>query len=384
MNEQECIGHMCEALRLAARGAGWVAPNPMVGAVIVKDGRVIGRGYHHRFGSAHAEVEALSQSRKRQVDVRGATMFVTLEPCCHLGKTGPCTEAIIEAAIGSVEIATLDTFAEVSGKGAQRLRDAGLEVNVGLCQEEARQLNAGFFKLQEAQRPLVTLKWAQSQDGMLAWPDGSLAGKGDAAAGKSPTDPPRWISNEKSRRHAHQLRSRCTAILVGIETVLADDPLLTVRLPGRHFQPMRVVLDTRLRIAEQCRLVQTATAVRLAVFTSTDAIAQQQDKVAALDEMGCDIIPVAAGPDGLDLNQVVRQLGRRGVTDLLVEGGQKVLQSFYQASLADRVVAYVAPVTIGAAPALARLDLLDHQDSWRCVRRRRLDGDLLIEASLSD
>jgi len=376
MNEQAGFEYMREALRLAAKGAGWVAPNPMVGAVIVKEGQVVGKGYHRRFGGPHAEVEALAQCRKGQVDVRGATMYVTLEPCCHVGKTGPCTEAVIEAGIGRVEIATLDVFAAVSGKGAQRLREAGLDVTVGLCEAEARKLNGGFIMLQQSHRPLVILKWAQSEDGRLAWP---IQAKGEGSGEAS-----RWISNEKSRRHAHRLRSRCTAVLVGIGTVLADDPLLTVRLKGRHFQPMRVVLDSDLRIPEQCKLVQTATSWRLVVFASREAVAEQQEKVGALYELGCDIVPVASGPGGLDVGEVVRGLGERGVTELLVEGGAKVLRSFYEASLADKVVAYVAPVRIGGGAEVARVDFLADQDSWRCVRRRRLAGDLLIEACLSD
>ena len=222
MNDQQRLRFMKRALNLAARGAGWVAPNPKVGAVIVKQDQIIGSGYHRRYGLAHAEVEALQNCRNRGENPSGATMFVTLEPCCHQGKTGPCTEAIATAGISHVEIATLDDCELVAGKGAVWLREKGISVNTGYCEHQARRLNTGFFKHQKTGLPQVILKWAQSIDAKLTWPSPSQK---------------RWITNENSRRHVHRLRHQCGAVLVGIGTVLADDPLLTVRLGRKSYQP---------------------------------------------------------------------------------------------------------------------------------------------------
>ena len=360
MDDRERQRYMKAALKLARKGAGYVAPNPMVGAVIVKDGGVIGQGYHERFGEAHAEINALRDCVEKGHDAVGGVMLVTLEPCCHVGKTGPCTEAIIEAGIGRVEIATLDDFAAVAGKGAARLREKGIEVSVGCCEQEARRLNAGYFKLQRCGESAVTLKWAQSIDGKLAWPEG---------AGR------RWISNERSRRHAHRVRSECGAVLVGVGTVLADDPQLNVRLGGKRPEPLRVVMDSGLRIPWDCQLVRTAGEQPVLICTLEETAVKQKERVDALRGAGCEVVVVGESEGRVDIAEVLRELGGRGVCDVLVEGGPTVLKSFMSTGRVGRVMVYVAPVVIGEGDAIewdGAAELVD-------VAVRRFGGDVLIE-----
>ncbi|MBN2210228.1 MAG: bifunctional diaminohydroxyphosphoribosylaminopyrimidine deaminase/5-amino-6-(5-phosphoribosylamino)uracil reductase RibD [Sedimentisphaerales bacterium] len=332
---------MRQALRLAAKGGGFTAPNPRVGAVIVRKEKLLGKGYHKRFGGPHAEVNALADCRKKGHDPAGSTMFVTLEPCCHQGKTPPCTEAILAAGIKAVEIATLDEFKEVAGQGAKQLRQKGVKVTVGCCEQEARRLNAGFFKVQQTQRPLVILKWAQSLDGKLTWPENE----------ESPTHR-RWLTGKKAREHVHHIRSACGAVLVGIGTVLADDPMLNVRLKGKHHQPLRVILDSRLQIPPESKLVKSARKFGLLVCTDQRVLFTERSHAQALIDAGMEVmgLPAAAhGYEGLDLDTLLTNLAGRGILELLVEGGPKVHDSFLAANLADRIMAYIAPVIIGTA-----------------------------------
>jgi diaminohydroxyphosphoribosylaminopyrimidine deaminase/5-amino-6-(5-phosphoribosylamino)uracil reductase len=243
---------MRRALDLARKGLGEVEPNPMVGAIIVRDGRILGEGWHQKFGGPHAEVEALSAAKTAGRDVRGATMYVTLEPCSHHGKTPPCTSAVLAAGIGRVVVAMEDPDEHVRGRGLAQLREAGVEVKCGLCEAEARELLAAYIKLRTRRRPWVICKWAQTADGYLALP----AGEG------------RWISGEQSRQKVHELRACCDGICVGSGTVLADDPLLTNR-SGRGRQPVRVVLDARLRTPSDSRLIATASAVSPVLLVTT-------------------------------------------------------------------------------------------------------------------
>ncbi len=325
---------MRQALRLAEKGAGFAAPNPMVGAVIVREDKIIGKGYHKRFGGPHAEIEALADCRKHGNDPAGATMLVTLEPCCHTGKTPPCTEAIAAAGIARVIVATQDDFAQVDGKGISWLRQHNIEVEVGICQPEARALNAGFFKLHKTGMPRVILKWAQSLDGRLAWPPGHEH---------------RWFTAEPARHHVHRIRARCGAILVGSQTVIDDNPLLTVRLPGssRHFRPLRVILDGRLRVPLDCNLVTTIEQAGVLIYTSEESLQRYPDKVIALREMDCQVQAIPLIDGQLDLTAVLQDLGQRGVVDLMVEGGARVHAAFLRHRLADRIMAYLAGIIIG-------------------------------------
>ncbi|MBE0537691.1 MAG: bifunctional diaminohydroxyphosphoribosylaminopyrimidine deaminase/5-amino-6-(5-phosphoribosylamino)uracil reductase RibD [Phycisphaerae bacterium] len=327
--------YMQRALDLAAKGIGWVEPNPAVGCVIVKDGRVIGEGFHERFGGPHAEINALADCRQRGIDPAGAAMIVTLEPCCHVGKTGPCTEAVIAAGIAKVVIATGDPFHQVAGGGIERLRNAGIDVETGPGREQALVLNAPFFKYARTKRPWVIAKWAQSADAFLA------------------SRRHRWISCETSRRDVHRLRRRCQGILVGVQTAIADDPRLTVRIADVAWerQPLRIILDSTLRIPDDKRVLDTAEAATLVVITS-GTLQKQSRRVAAMAGRGVEILAVAENKGRCDLNQVLEQLGRRGIQQLLVEGGPAVLTDFLRQDLVDEVRIYLAPTELASEGAV--------------------------------
>lgn len=355
------LRYMRHALVLAARGLGQVAPNPAVGCVIVaSNGQVIGRGWTGPGGRPHAETQALAQAGPR---ARGATAYVTLEPCAHVGRTPPCADALISAGITRVVAAMTDPDPRVQGAGFARLRGAKIEVKTDLLAEDAAKLNQGFVLRVEQARPLVTLKLAQSLDG-----------HGAAASGES-----QWITSEEARRYGHMLRAQHDAILVGIETVLADDPLLTCRLAGLEGRsPLRVVLDSRLRLAESCRLAQTASAVSTLVFTT--AAAERPE----LSERGVEVVQVAGDARGRpDIDAVLAALAGRGITRLLVEGGASVLASFINRGRADRLEIFSAPMLLGAAArsSVGALAALGLEEAPHFVREGvRVFGPDLLES----
>jgi diaminohydroxyphosphoribosylaminopyrimidine deaminase/5-amino-6-(5-phosphoribosylamino)uracil reductase len=331
---------MALALVLGRRGQGRSWPNPAVGAVIVRDGVIVGRGWTQAGGRPHAEVEAL----KRAGDAaRGATLYVTLEPCSHHGKSPPCADAVIAAGIARVVSAIEDPNPEVAGQGHARLRAAGIAVDVGLLAQDAARDHAGHFRRVRDRRPHVILKLAVSPDDRIA------------AAGYRPVA----ITGDATKARVHLLRAQCDAILVGIGTVLSDDPLLTCRLPGMEARsPVRVVLDRSLRIRGTSRLVQSARETPLWVVTSSTAEAPAAMKLGAA---GAQVIRVATATAaaGLDLHAVLRTLTERGITRLLVEGGARVASSFVAADLVDEVWLLRGPEKIGAegVPALDEFPL---------------------------
>lgn len=335
------------ALELAQLGRGAVEPNPMVAAVVVRDGEELGRGWHRKFGGPHAEIEALAACRKSGVDPRGATMFVTLEPCCHHGKTPPCTDAIIESGISRVVVAMEDPDRQVAGKGIEKLRSAGIEVSVGLCEKEAKNLLAAYIKLRMTGRPWVICKWAQTPKGYLAL---------------GPRDE-RWISGEASRQYVHAIRGLCDGILVGIGTVLADDPLLTNR-SGHGKQPVRVVLDSKLRISHDCQLVKTAHDFPLIVATTRQSAVTMHETAAALLGASAELLVLDGDEEGLILEKLLDELGRKNWTSLLVEGGAKVLDRFVYSGLADELLVFVSPkrkISRKEAQKLPRFNISDVQ-----------------------
>lgn len=355
------------ALRLARKGLGRVEPNPAVGCVIVRDGRIIGRGYHRRFGGPHAEIEALRDCAAKGHDPAGATMFVTLEPCCHFGKTGPCTEAIIAAGIVRVVAAVGDPAKHVGGKGFARLRKAGVVVEIGLCGREAALLNSPFFHFARTGRPWVILKWAQSRDGFCA---------------RKKSSGQRWISNARSRRDVHRLRRRCQAILVGVNTVLKDDPLLTPR-PAMGKRPLRVIVDGRLRIPPYSRVLDAREFPTL-IATTKQAL-QDRILVGAIRARGAETVTVMAKRYRCDIRELLIELGKRGVQQLLVEGGPTILESFVKADLADAVCAYIAPKRLGnngAAPVSKPVRALADPAHLYEAQVRRFDGDTCIEGMI--
>ena len=341
---------MRTALGLARRGLGNVRPNPAVGCVIVKDGRVVGRGWTQPGGRPHAETEALGRAG---ATARGATTYVTLEPCAHHGRTPPCAEALVAAGLARVVVALEDPDPRVAGRGFARLREAGIAVEAGLCEAEATELNAGFLMRIAAGRPLVTLKLATSLDGRIA-----------TASGES-----RWITGPPARERAHLLRARHDAVLVGTDTVIADDPELTCRLPGLAAgSPVRVVLDRRLRIPDTAKLFAAPAAAPVWMVTSATA---DQARKAALRGRGVEIIDIdEVGPDGLDLPAVLGAIGGRGLTRLLVEGGGRLAASLLRAGLVDRLVWLHAPLLLGGEglPAVAELGLDALADAPRFER----------------
>lgn len=315
---------MNRALAEASKGRGAVEPNPMVGCVIVQEGgRLVGAGHHARFGGPHAEVAALAEAGSA---ASGATMYVTLEPCCHQGKTPPCTAAIIRAGVSRVVAAMRDPFPMVDGGGLRILREAGIQAEVGVLGMAAAELNAPYLKRIATGLPYITAKWAMTLDGKTA-----------VSSGQS-----QWISSAGSRRLVHQLRGRMDAILVGIGTVLLDDPMLTARPAGPRVAT-RVVLDSRAALPTTCRLARTARDVPVLVAVSEDAPA---DRRAALLDCGCELMSLP-GRGRVPLDPLLRELGRRGMTNVLVEGGGRVLGSFLDEHSVDAVEAYIAPLLEG-------------------------------------
>lgn len=315
---------MRRALDLARLGWGQVAPNPLVGAVVVRDGAIVGEGYHARYGAAHAEPVALAAAGER---ARGATVYVTLEPCAHHGKTPPCADALVAAGVGRVVAATADPNPTAQG-GAAKLRAAGIACDLGVLEREARELNAPFFHAFAADRPWVTLKLALSLDAAIADPGGR----------------PRWLTGAESRAAVHRMRAGADATAVGIGTALADDPALTVRdAPAPRVAPLRVVLDRGARLPLASTLVRTARDVPTLVI----ADAPDETRVAALQRAGVDVARAATLADAL------RVLRARGVRSLLVEAGAGLTASFLGERLADRMVIFHAPVVVGAGALTA-------------------------------
>lgn len=324
---------MRHALQLAKRGLGAVEPNPPVGAVVVdKSGLLIAEGWHQKFGGPHAEVFALAAAGER---ARGATLYCTLEPCSHHGKTPPCAPAVIAAGIRKVVIGTGDPAPHVNGRGIAQLRAAGIEVEVGVCEDEARRLIAPFCRLMLEHRPWVHAKWAMSLDGRIATRTGDS----------------KWISSEASRARAHELRGRCDAILVGVGTVLADDPLLTARPAGPRIAT-RIVLDSLARTPVTSQLVRTAAQSPVIVATSTAAPAE---RVSALRDQGVEVLPFSSDSDSARpaLRNLLAELGQRKMTHVLLEGGAGLLGSAFDGQLVDECHVFVAPRVIGGENALS-------------------------------
>ncbi len=352
---------MRAALGLAARHLGQTWPNPSVGCVLAQDGVVVGRGWTDIGGRPHAETEAIRRAGKAAA---GATAYVTLEPCNHYGRTGPCSLALIEAGVARVVVAIEDPDPRVSGGGIARLRAAGIDVSVGLMAEEAAALTQGFLSRVTQSRPMVALKLATSLDGRIA-----------TASGAS-----RWITGEEARAYAHLLRAQYDAILVGTGTAMADDPRLDCRLPGLAARsPVRIVLDRHLRLALDNNLARTAASHPSWVVTSKDA---DQTRRAAFQSQGFELIDIATDGDGLlDPAQMLREFGNRGITRLLVEGGGRLAASLVAADLVDLLYWFRAPSLIGGdgREAVAALGLLtpDEAPRFELTRTMRCGVDTL-------
>ncbi len=345
------------ALSLGARGLGQVAPNPAVGCVIVRDGRVLGRGWTQPSGRPHAETVALAQAKNTQ----GATAYVTLEPCAHQGKTPPCASALINAGIARVVCPLADPDPRVSGKGFKMLRAAGITVETGLMEAQARAANAGFLLTKEQSRPFITLKLAASLDGRIATHSGES----------------RWITGPESRRYVHHLRATHDAVMIGRGTAAADNPMLDIRDLGlSHANPVRIILDSQLSISPTSRLAQSASEIPLWMCHSPGAMG-----IDSWAKTSATLVETPAKVSGLDLPKLVQTLAAKGLTRILVEGGSQLAASLVQAGLVDRIEVFHAGLLLGEAstPALAQLpfDTLANFPRFSLMKTRVLGNDIL-------
>jgi diaminohydroxyphosphoribosylaminopyrimidine deaminase/5-amino-6-(5-phosphoribosylamino)uracil reductase len=354
---------MRRALELAARARGRTSPNPMVGAVLVKDGQLIGEGFHAYAGSDHAEVAALRDAGSAAA---GATLYVSLEPCCHYGRTPPCVEQILQAGIRRVVAACEDSNPAASGKGIAALRAAGLSVDVGVLADEAERLNEAFFTHVRTGRPFVTLKVAASLDGKIA-----------TRTGES-----RWITGESARRRVHQLRNEMDAVLVGIGTVLRDDPLLTTRLAiADQRDPVRVIVDNLARLPLRAKVVNRASTAPTILAVSQMA---PRTKLEALEREGVQVIVVESSPRRVSLERLMEALGKRGILSVMIEGGAEINASALREGIVDKVLVFLAPTLIGgkSTPTAVGgdgIESLTQAVRLRDVRLERFDGDILVE-----
>ena len=350
------------ALREAVKGLGYTSPNPLVGAVAVKGEQVLAKAHHKKFGDTHAEVAVLK--KLKAADAKGATVYVNLEPCCHYGKTSPCTDALIAAGVGRIVIGHEDPNPLVSGKGIAQLRAAGIPVVVGVLERDARQLNAPFLTYITQGRPWILLKVAQSLDGRIA-----------LAKGQS-----RWITGEAARVEVHRLRAQLDAVIVGSQTVIDDDPELTVRhIEGRN--PLRIIMDSLLRISPNARVLHQTDNGRTWVLTTSSS---DPEKRRQLEETGASVLQCAGGADGkLDLLAAMRLLAGKGLTSVFVEGGGTLHASFMKAGLFDKFIVAIAPKIIGAdgRPSIWELGLtnMEQVPKFTIRKNRRIGEDIWLE-----
>ncbi|MDR2017721.1 MAG: bifunctional diaminohydroxyphosphoribosylaminopyrimidine deaminase/5-amino-6-(5-phosphoribosylamino)uracil reductase RibD [Syntrophobacterales bacterium] len=356
--------YMRMALSLGKRGLGSASPNPMVGAVLVKGKHIVGKGYHKKAGLFHAEIVAINEAKE---EARGATLFVNLEPCAHVGKTPPCVEAVVRAGIKKVVVSMLDPNPRVNGKGVEALRNAGIDVKVGLLEEEAKKLNEAFMVNMEKKRPFFIMKAAVSLDGKIA----------------TKTCDSKWISNEQSRRHVNQLRSVMDGVMVGINTVISDNPLLVPKVAKPKKIPIRIILDSKLRIPLSCDVVKTAEKYPTWIFASEDS---RHDKEIRLKSLGLDVIRVPKDDNGrVSLKHVCDNLHQREMQSVLVEGGGELNSGLLKEGLLDKILLFYAPILIGGKNALnliggKGIDFLRDAHKLDVVTVKRFKEDIYVEA----
>jgi diaminohydroxyphosphoribosylaminopyrimidine deaminase/5-amino-6-(5-phosphoribosylamino)uracil reductase len=371
---------MRRAIELAKKGGGYVHPNPLVGCVVVNDGAIIAEGYHEKYGEYHAERNALTRCN---TETKGASLYVTLEPCCHYGKTPPCTEIIIEKGIKKVFVGILDPNPLVAGRGVKMLQEAGIEVEVGLCENEIREMNKVFLKYITTKKPYVIMKTAMTLDGKIA------AHTGDS----------KWVTNEESRKMVHELRSELAGVIVGIGTVFADDPMLTCRLEGNHHQPVRIVVDSNLRIPVDSQLVKTAREYRTIVATtviSTEAERNGEisfncrrflDSLRSLEMTGVEVLECQSKNNHVDINDLITKLGSMGIDSLLLEGGGTLNAAFLEAGCVDEVWTFIAPKIIGGEGAKTPvsgkgIDKMSEAINLQNIDIQNINGDILIKGKI--
>jgi diaminohydroxyphosphoribosylaminopyrimidine deaminase/5-amino-6-(5-phosphoribosylamino)uracil reductase len=357
------------ALSLARLAMGYTSPNPAVGAVVVKDGLVIGMGYTHPAGSEHAEIMALRQAGNR---AQGATMYVTLEPCPHYGRTPPCTEAIIDAGILEVCVALFDPNPAVSARGVKRLNEKGVKTNVGMCQQEAYEINEAYIKHVTTGLPFVVAKFAMSLDGKIATRTGDS----------------KWITKEETRKYSHALRHTVDAIMVGVNTIVADNPRLTAKGCGGRGglgkkQPLRLVIDTRGKVPLDARIFEPPGEVLVAVAAPFDSVKRER-----FVEVGAEVVELPNSGGSVDILELLRLLGKKEIVTVLVEGGGKLLGSLFDHHLVDKVLAFISPIIIGGCEAISvggnGVDSMTQALRLSRVDIRCFDDDILISGYIGE
>lgn len=365
MNDEK--KYMRRAIELARGGEGFTNPNPLVGAVIVKDGKIIGEGFHRKYGEMHAERDALKNCEERGNDASGATIYVTLEPCCHFGKQPPCTQALAEHGIVKVVVGSRDPNPLVHGKGNEYLRQHGIEVVEDFLKDECDALNPIFFYFITTALPFVALKYAMTMDGKIATKTGES----------------KWITCEKSREYVHKLRNRYAGILCGIGTVLKDNPMLNCRIPGGN-NPIRIICDSHLKIPLDCKIVQSAGEIKTIVAAVDCDFADFVAKKSALEKNGVEVLLFNADKNGnVELTELFKELGRRKIDSVLVEGGGEINYSLLNENLVQKIYAFVAPKIFGGnakSPVCgAGVELPGQAFEFNLKEIKTFGGDLLLE-----
>lgn len=359
---------MREALALAARGRGHVSPNPMVGAVVVLGGEAVGRGFHARLGEAHAEVNALREAGERS---RGATLYCTLEPCCHHGRTPPCTEAVIASGVKRVVVAAIDPSTKVGGKGIEALKAAGLKVETGCLASEAERLNEYFNVFHRLGRPFVTVKWAMTLDGRTG----------------TDSNHSRWITNEASRKYVHEIRADHDAIVIGIGTILADDPMLNVRLENYEgSQPRRVIIDGDLSIPRRARVLRTKKAGEVILVTTSHA---EEDDIQALEDDGHRVVVLPGKRRLISMSELMKYLAGEQILSVLAEGGRQIHTAMLREGVVDKIVAFVAPKIIGGRALRSPVEdlgltVMDQALELKRTRWMAFGEDICLEGYIRD
>lgn len=360
--------YMKLAIEEAKKGKGFVAPNPLVGAVIVKDNNVIGIGYHKKYGDNHAEVNAILDAKKNNIDISNSTIYVTLEPCSHYGKTPPCVNAIIENKFRRVVIGCVDINPKVSGSGILKLRDAGIEVTENVLEEECRKLNEIFFYHIKNKMPFVAIKYAMTIDGKIA-----------TESGKS-----KWITSEKSRKHSHTLRQEYTAIMVGINTVIFDDPILNCRLENNSKNPIRVIVDSSLKIPIDSNIIKTSKSIKTYIAT----ISNDVEKIKCLESFGAEVIVTSIFENKVNLKELMLHLyNEKNIDSILVDGGAILHSSLLREKLVSKFFIYIAPKIFGGLSAktpIGNLFIDEPNDAIKLINGKisNIDEDLFLEYDL--
>lgn len=359
---------MRRAIELAQKGRGWVNPNPMVGAVIVKDGKIIGEGFHARYGELHAERNAIASLTE---SAEGATIYITLEPCCHYGKTPPCTQAILEQKIARVVIGSRDPNPKVAGRGVKILRQAGVKVQEDFMKEECDKLNPVFFHYITKKTPYVVMKYAMTIDGKIATKTGDS----------------RWITGEKAREAVHEMRHCYMGIMAGIGTVLADDPMLNVRLEGRK-SPVRIICDSHLRIPGDSRIVRTAQKYKTIIACGAQG-QEEKEKMECLCKAGIQVISIPDNQGRVDLKKLMEYLGEQGIDSILLEGGAELNDNALRAGIVQEVKVFLGPKIFGGANAKSPVEGMGIESVGQAANMKlkdisKIGDDVLLEYVFSE